>query len=582
MSTAFKIFLALYLVVINLLPCFFYSQMQDVFLDKQVLIAAINFIFGVSGMLVFRAIVPVIPLSKKIIICLVLIIGWLLVSTWLNNRLSYEWPFFCYLISFFPIGLLFHQLNNLAKEYVLPVFFGAYLLCFVVQVVYSLVNIDPYWSNYLVGSLHNPGKLSYYLFCCSMPALYLLVKKQPGTKNRVSYNFSCIIVAVAVGISIYNISRSVLISWLLITLIALFFAKKFNVNRKWFFGAASAFFCAVFLLLFYVKKESSHGRLLVYKLTAWEIMQKPVAGHGKGAFPALYNNLQSQYFYDGRGSFQEAYYADDVFVPYNEFLMAAFEGGVVFLILPGYLLFLLLRKSNAHFPRMGIAGYGFVSGFLVHALFFYSLDVPELMTITIHDFILFHLLMHTNRQQPANMFKPFLSRVWLPFFMMVMLIGFMALVYLSAREWRLRNSYCSRQDQPLSCYWLRPFNKKIFLIVRASLEKEQYRCALKAVDDIGKKIVRSELYQLKGDIYRQLHLPDSFFFFYKKAHYVSPLKATYAYEIAEEYYNRKECDSMLTWCNIILSSPGKNDVPIDTEMTAAVKEMMADCSRQPF
>lgn len=56
------------------------------------------------------------------------------------------------------------------------------------------------------------------------------------------------------------------------------------------------FFVGIAIILFYQKKDSANGRLLIWKVTSEMIMDKPVFGHGINTFQAKYMDYQAQYF----------------------------------------------------------------------------------------------------------------------------------------------------------------------------------------------------------------------------------------------------------------------------------------------
>lgn len=89
------------------------------------------------------------------------------------------------------------------------------------------------------------------------------------------------------------------------------------------------------LKLYEMKKDSADGRLLIWKLSARMIAEKPM-GYGYGMFEKNYNLRQADYFADGDYTETEKRNADFVLMPYNDFLEQGIEGG-----LPG-LLFLLI------------------------------------------------------------------------------------------------------------------------------------------------------------------------------------------------------------------------------------------------
>ena len=74
------------------------------------------------------------------------------------------------------------------------------------------------------------------------------------------------------------------------------------------------------------KKASSEGRILIWKLSAQMALEKPL-GCGYGLFEKNYNIYQSTYFSKGCSNSTEKENADHVFMPYNDTLEHAIEGG---------------------------------------------------------------------------------------------------------------------------------------------------------------------------------------------------------------------------------------------------------------
>lgn len=93
----------------------------------------------------------------------------------------------------------------------------------------------------------------------------------------------------------------------------------------------------VFLFLFiaslyYYKKDSADGRLLIWRVSAGMIVDAPLFGHGIGNFEKEYMYYQAQYF-ESHSYSRFIRLADNVAYPYNEFLRIGVEYGLVGLIL---------------------------------------------------------------------------------------------------------------------------------------------------------------------------------------------------------------------------------------------------------
>jgi len=108
-------------------------------------------------------------------------------------------------------------------------------------------------------------------------------------------------------------------------------------NRKWAFSIFQKIGIIVFVLFFivsiyYYKKDSADGRLLIWHVASEMIGDAPFAGHGIGSFEKQYMYYQAHYFEIHPYS-QYARLADNIIYPYNEFLRIGVELGMIGLII---------------------------------------------------------------------------------------------------------------------------------------------------------------------------------------------------------------------------------------------------------
>lgn len=102
----------------------------------------------------------------------------------------------------------------------------------------------------------------------------------------------------------------------------------------------------LFVGLYYLKKDSADGRLLIWRVV-WEMIKdSPVIGHGWGAFKAKYMLYQAEYFRLNPDS-QFSQLADNVNYPFNEYLKIWVEYGGLGLIV----LLLLIIKCVSIYKR---------------------------------------------------------------------------------------------------------------------------------------------------------------------------------------------------------------------------------------
>jgi len=91
--------------------------------------------------------------------------------------------------------------------------------------------------------------------------------------------------------------------------------------------AAIVMVAAIGHKLYDMKKDSADGRLLIWKLSAAMVAERPM-GYGYGLFEKNYNLRQADYFSTSESTATERRNADFVMMPYNDYLEQAIEGGI--------------------------------------------------------------------------------------------------------------------------------------------------------------------------------------------------------------------------------------------------------------
>jgi O-antigen ligase len=94
--------------------------------------------------------------------------------------------------------------------------------------------------------------------------------------------------------------------------------------------------------LYFLKKDSANGRLLIWQTTWNMIRDKPIAGHGYGAFNAKYMLYQAEYF-ENRPDSRYSALADNVLHPFNEYLLVLSEHGIIGFGVPVLLVLFTVR-----------------------------------------------------------------------------------------------------------------------------------------------------------------------------------------------------------------------------------------------
>lgn len=186
----------------------------------------------------------------------------------------------------------------------------------------------------ITGFFSNPGPMGGFQAISLVAGLYLLGR----SRGRRYVMWGYILAVVAIGYSLLlSDSRAAMLAC--ITGVVVLFWKNVKeflaVKRIRSVLIMPLIIIFVTILVIYRPKSAS-ARLLMWRVTAEMIVEKPLFGFGVGQFDENYQLYQAKYFEDNPDSDLVAV-ADNVGHPYNEFLHVLAEqgvmGGVLFLVL---------------------------------------------------------------------------------------------------------------------------------------------------------------------------------------------------------------------------------------------------------
>lgn len=175
----------------------------------------------------------------------------------------------------------------------------------------------------LTGSNENPNSTG-ILFMVSLP---LLMQNQ---KRHVQI----LLVTLFVGLSLVIKCRTAIIGLIVYVVVMAICSNKLRFYcGKWtLMKKCLGIFCigvllvGVLSLLYAVKRDSSEGRLLVWRITSSMIVDNPV-GAGIGLYEHDYNLKQAEYFESGIATSDEKRLAASIGTSYNDFMEHAAECG---------------------------------------------------------------------------------------------------------------------------------------------------------------------------------------------------------------------------------------------------------------
>lgn len=225
------------------------------------------------------------------------------------------------------LGLL--SVNLISKKHIENGLLAIALL-HIIYIVGQMAGIIKSSSEFfsVTGSAENPNATAMYLAGVTPLAFNRLRE----SANKTFYVVLLLVLIVFIILlrcrSAYiGLAVAALVLWLSKASIRLWLLKH---SKK---HTAITIFVVVSILMFLgyclygMKKASADGRIMVWKISATMIAEKP-SGYGYGMFEKNYNIFQSDYFANHGGSYNERTNATFTPMAYNDYIEQTVEGGV--------------------------------------------------------------------------------------------------------------------------------------------------------------------------------------------------------------------------------------------------------------
>lgn len=240
----------------------------------------------------------------------------------------------------------------------------------------------------LTGSFYNPGPYSGYLAMIFPLCLYEWLKLKNVLERKridqVKYYIAGGVMILILCVLPAGMSRSAWVATL--------------VSGMWIYGMHNSWRCRLWTTirknkrkvfpiiiagvviiivggyaLFQLKADSASGRLLIWKVSAMAIAQKPFFGYGVGNFAAAYGMAQEKYFAAEEYSDKEELVAGSPEYAFNEYLQIGVEYGVLFLLVV-LLIIAFCLWTGIKEKRLGPCAS--LISFLVFAFSSYPMQIP--------------------------------------------------------------------------------------------------------------------------------------------------------------------------------------------------------------
>ena len=439
----------------------------------------------------------------------------------------------------------------------------------VIQSVYGLLQLYNYIPSHassfkINGSFFNPGPYAGYLASVFpvMGGLYLFRSdifsyqgsKLTGPAIRVATTFIIPVMLLALS---GTLSRAAWLAVFVSTVFLLSRKYKFPVLFKRIFTSALTRRIGLSLILFLItggcaflyffKKTSAKGRLLVWKVTARMIVAHPFAGVGPERFRACYMDYQKIYFQTG-GTVAERAHADNIYYAFNDPLQFIAENGLIGLLLLTAIILMLLKIRTSSSSLLSIAGAGLLS-VSVFSLFSYPMAI---LPIKLNFVIYLSLLSSGSVNNKIVTLKPALPSPLIHMLRLgVMVPLLLGALWVSRNITILYNGYSDWQTA-MSLYQMKfytesiGFYKKAYPIFRKegdflmhygkalSMDKEDAK-ALEKLHEATRFLNTTIIQTTIGDSYKSLKMYDCAESAYLNASYMLPDRLYPKYLLAKLY-----------------------------------------------
>ena len=504
-------------------------------------------------------------------------------SSFVNTYTAPKWYVFIFCsVAIMVTFALFNIFSDIKKlqpnNLVLPVCLIITILC-TIQALYGIAQymrlLPVFGRNRVTGSFDNPAGFAACL-CAGFPFFFYFLSKRAIWIRCMSIA-GMIIVGLAIIISG---SRSGLLALATVCVLGFFYLFQINKTQKIFIGILSAILLSS---LYFIKRDSADGRLLIWRCS-WEmIKEKPVTGFGTGGFKANYMNYQAKYFVEHPDS-KYAMLADNIGHPFNEYIGLLVNYGFIGFL--GFLLFsFILIRSFTRIKEKTLFTYiaaWCLTAIAIFALFSYPLRYPFVWVVGL---LSCSVILFQGNEKAFKKFKA-VKRFYVPalILLLTLIICFKSYSRLMVDTKWCKTAHLSlegRTEQMLPEYQLlhaKLSNNELFLYnYAAELNySKHYEESLSIARECESLWADYDLQMLIADDCQQIKDYPEAEQHYQKAKAMCPVKFVPLYKLFQLYEVTGEKENMRKIAETIISKPVKIMSPTVNQIKKEVKQKM-DC-----
>lgn len=345
-------------------------------------------------------------------------------------------------------------------------------------------------------------------------------------------------------------------------------------------------------LLFWLKKDSSYGRVLVYKISANIFRENWMSGVGLGRFKVQYNLYQSSHFSSRDIDNKEALLADNTFYAFNDIWQLLIEIGVIRFISLLLFVTLVLRHFKCYSIKVDKAYlfYGASAALLciaVASLFFYPFRIfgLQLLTLTFLLIMLFSLQVPSKQLFVEHWALKSARILCCASLFFLLYYGYSKLSFLQRSKDTFDLARAGFKTKALQSYasiqplWIND-GTAMYSYAKELYSANRLTEAKLILSEARKHYSGNELYHLSASIayeegdYEQAEKD------YLTALYMVPNRMKSRYELFNFYLNVKDTAKAIYWGNSLLNMPVKIPSHITKTLRQRTKQTLSTLTQQ--
>lgn len=254
---------------------------------------------------------------------------------------------------------------------------------------------------HVTGSFSNPNVVAMFLALCLPALLYFCFKTSSIYLKVIHY---LMLLVVCIGLLLLE-CRTAILGGTFSS--GLFLIHHFDVikrfKRKYLFLGIlviSILSIPIGRQLYFHKKDSADGRMLIWRISTQMVFDSPMRGYGTGMFEREYNLKQANAIQEEKLSHSELKNASFVRMAYNDYLEQAIEGGfpavILFVVMLVSFLYpskettnIALENETNKYPDISYVAYAGFASFALMAFFNFILSaIPAMFLFCVYAGIL--------------------------------------------------------------------------------------------------------------------------------------------------------------------------------------------------